>query len=119
MRAKTSAAVDNLAAAHPKVCDEVVDDAEIFLWLQLSVLQDFSTAAVTFGTYKVPAGCSRRDNKAIFPGFDGAVTARAAVLHRHLKTAWHLASFRRLQSIANHFETGKAKKRLVKVRTRT
>ena len=36
--------------------------------------------------------CSPTDNEAIFPGFD-SVTAREAVPGRHLKTAWHLASF--------------------------
>ncbi|CAE7854447.1 unnamed protein product, partial [Symbiodinium necroappetens] len=41
-------------------------------------------------TYKVPAGWSPRDNMAIVPHCDGAVTAREAVPYGHLKTPWHL-----------------------------
>ena len=60
----------------------------------LLVARWFNKCAQAQGlTYKVPAGWSPRDNMAIVPHCDGAVTAREAVPYGHLKTPWHLASF--------------------------
>ena len=80
-----------------------VVDIEIFLcygYTYGKIIQQLRSGS---GTYKVPAGWSPRDNQAIIPRFDGAVTAHEVVPHRHLQSPWHLASFWGLQSLAEHF----------------
>ena len=90
-----------------------------YFLLQLYILQDLSAAAVTFRDLQGPAGFSPRDNKAIFPSFDGAVAAREAAPRRPLKTACHLASFWGMQFAEALPKVGKPKKRLAKARTTT
>ena len=65
----------------------------------LLVARWFNKCAQAQGlTYKVSAGWSPRDNMAIIPRFDGALTALEAVPYGHLKTPWHLASFLHLST---------------------
>ena len=70
------------------VCDEVFFDMSS--WSSCKTSQQLGHVQ---GLKRCLASrCSPTDNEAIFPGFD-SVTAREAVPGRHLKTAWHLASF--------------------------
>ncbi|CAE7433989.1 unnamed protein product [Symbiodinium microadriaticum] len=111
-----------LAKCFPTVEPGVtVVDIEIFLCYGYTYCKMVQQLRSGSGTYKVPAGWSPRDHKSITPRFDGELTTREAVPHRHLQTPWHLASFWGFQSLAKHFgqiSAKRAKKRPAKDRPR-
>ena len=95
---------DHVARCFPNVEPGVtVVDIEIFLCYGYSYCKMVQQLRSGSGTYKVPAGWSPKDSKAVIPIFDGPLTAREAVPRGHLKTPWHLATFWGFQSLAKHF----------------